>query len=111
MQQDHVESRAEEKSGSGPARAKTVSELTSQARTVLNLQHAAGNRAMARFLAPPARAVPVQRAALSPVAVQRDELTDAIREVISEDDGGEEVVFPALAQTLVHSWRANGLTG
>ena len=104
MQQDHVESRAEENSGRAPARAKASPDLNPQARAVLNLQHTAGNRAMARILAPPAKGVPVQRAAFSPVTVQRDELMDAIRTAYGQ---GEVLPVEKLARAIVGSLRAS----
>jgi hypothetical protein len=104
MQQDHVDSRAEEKSGGAPARAKASPDVTSQARAVLNLQNTAGNRAMAQILAPPAKKVSSPRPALGPVSVQRDELTDAIQNEI----GPSLVVnYQSLAQMLVRNWRAS----
>ncbi len=103
MQQDHVESKADEKSGRAPARAKTSPDLPSQARAVLNLQNTAGNRAMARILTPPAKAAPLQRAALSPVPVQRDELMDAIRTAYGES---EVLPLEKLARMIVGSLRA-----
>jgi hypothetical protein len=101
MQQEHAESKAEEKSPGAPARGKTNSEAASQARAVLNLQHAAGNRATARILGAPAGGATVQRtAALGAVSVQRDEWTDALKKEL----GTSRVIdFEALAKTLVRA--------
>jgi hypothetical protein len=104
MQQDHVESRAEEKSAGAPARAKASPDLTSQARAVLNLQHTAGNRAMARILAPSAQPVPLQRAAVSPVTVQRDELLDELRKAYGSS---EDLPLERLAHMIVAPLRGS----
>jgi hypothetical protein len=104
MQQDHVESKSEEKAGGNPARAKVTPEVTSQARAVLKLQNTVGNRALAGILAPAAKNAPLQRSALSAVSVQRDELMEAIK-----SEYGQTVNFPLerLAKIIVSSLRAS----
>src|ERR1700746_2211776 len=100
MQQDHAESKAEEKSPGAPGRGKASPEATAQARAVLNLQHTAGNRATARILGSPASGAAVQRTASGAVSVQRDEWTDALRKEL----GSSRVIdFEALAKTLVRA--------
>jgi hypothetical protein len=104
-QQDHVESKAEEKSGGTPIRAKAGPDVTSQARAVLSLQNTAGNRATARLLAAPAKKAPLQRTPLSGLSVQRDELADAIA---SEWGSDTAVPYQSLAKMFVNSFRAMG---
>lgn len=102
MQQDHAESKAEEKSPGAPGRGKASPEVTAPARAVLNLQHTAGNRATARILGAPAPGPAVQRTASGAVSVQRDEWTDALKKEL----GTSRVIpFEALAKTLVRAHR------
>jgi hypothetical protein len=102
MQQDHAESKAEEKSPGAPGRGKVSPEVTAQARAVLNLQRTAGNRAMARILGAPAGGATVLRTASDAVSVQRDEWTDALKKEL----GTSRVIpFEALAKTLVRAHR------
>ncbi len=104
MAHDHAVSKTEAKSAGAP-RGKAGPQLPSGARSVLDLQNAAGNRAVARMLtAPPSRvSVPgagrdaSASAAVAPVSVQRDELVDALK----REMGGQEVDFRQLAQTLL----------
>jgi hypothetical protein len=108
MAHDHEVSKTgktEGKATGAPARGKAGSHLRSNVRSVLDLQNAAGNRAVARMLTAPASAISAGRAGrdssatapIAPVTVQRDELVDALK----REMGGEEVNFRQLAQTLL----------
>ena len=101
MAHDHAVSKTEGKSAGVPGRGKAGSHLRSGARSVLNLQNAAGNRAVARMLTEPASDVSAT-AAVAPVSVQRDELVDALK----REMGGQEVDFRQLAQTLLRNSEA-----
>lgn len=109
MQQDHVDSKTEEKPAGTPIRGKSGPELTSQARAILRMQTAAGNRAMARVLADPAGGASVQRTATAGLSVQRDEWADALKRVLEKTPGVKQGLnLEELAQVLVGAYKSGG---
>jgi chromosome segregation ATPase len=105
MEHDHQPSKTEGKSGSPPVRKNASRHLPSSVGALFDLQHAAGNRAVAKMLTASPNRVDAQRMALnrpaaepiSPITVQRDEFDAALKDQMDTS----KLDFKTLAKGLI----------
>jgi hypothetical protein len=100
MQHDHQVSKARGKAAGPATRREASTQLSAAARAVVDLQHAAGNRAVAKMLSGSARGAhgpQADRGPISPISLQRDPLDDALKHEMD----GRDVDYLKLAHALV----------
>jgi hypothetical protein len=101
MPHDHAVSQTGAKSAGSAARGKASSSQSAKVRAVLRLQNAAGNRAVAGILTDPATSMSVQRTALDPVSVQREDFL----EILNAERGDQQLNLHELARAVIRLTR------
>jgi hypothetical protein len=101
MEHENHVSKTEEKSGPAPARRDSPTPASSRSGLILDLQRAAGNRAVARMLTTATGGVsgPTAAGPIVPINVQRDEFDAAVKKEMDPS----KLDFNKLAKALVGS--------